>query len=168
MPARRLYGYLGPDEFKSGPSIAPRSIRSRQQLNAALVLLGGPEPCTFVVDEDGFLRLAPRQTEHVLLAQGRPVLAAGEMTVTLHAQQPVVVAASNQSTGYCPEPASWTAVAAALDALGVVHPGEFTDEFEFRRCPSCRAPNLVKDDWFICAECDSPLPRQWNFTSADR
>jgi hypothetical protein len=73
------------------------------------------------------------------------------MTVTLHAQQPVVVAASNQSTGYCPEPASWTAVAAALDSLGVVDPGGFTDEFEFRRCPSSRAPNLVKDDWYVCA-----------------
>ena len=42
------------------------------------VLYGGTDPV--VVTLDGVLRLAPRRSEHVALAGGRHVLAAGEMT----------------------------------------------------------------------------------------
>ena len=33
------------------------------------------------------------------------------------------------------------------------HPGGFTDEFTFRRCPGCGERNLVRDGDFTCAIC---------------
>ncbi|MEU0561975.1 hypothetical protein [Dactylosporangium sp. NPDC006015] len=65
---------------------------------------------------------------------------------------------SNQSTGYCPDPECWPAVAAALDAAGTPHPGGFTDAVLFRRCTSCGQRNIVHDGDFACAVCDAPLP----------
>lgn len=70
---------------------------------------------------------------------------------------------SNQSTGFCPEPESWPAVAAALDRIGVRHPGRFTTEVVFRRCEKCGERNVVKDDWFACGLCGAELPMGWNF-----
>lgn len=70
---------------------------------------------------------------------------------------------SNQSTGYCPDPDSWSAVGAALDRAGVPHAGEFTEPVIFRRCPACGGRNLVKDDDFVCAVCGGDLPARWNF-----
>ncbi|MBF0289995.1 MAG: hypothetical protein HQM14_19435, partial [SAR324 cluster bacterium] len=57
------------------------------------------------------LLLAPQRSEHVACAAGRDVLSAGQMafdpeTVSLEE-------VTNQSTGYCPEPESWDAVAMA-------------------------------------------------------
>ena len=74
-----------------------------------------------------------------------------------------MAAASNLSTGYCPEPASWPWLAAVLDRAGIEHPGRFTSEFIFRRCPSCDERNLVKDAHFVCAICGEDLPQLWNF-----
>lgn len=85
------------------------------------------------------------------------------MTFALSKNRVEVVAASNQSTGFCPPPATWLLVARALDAIGLAHPGEFTARFEFRRCDNCGAINLVKDDWLVCALCDAELARAWNF-----
>lgn len=56
--------------------------------------------------------------------------------------------------------------AAALDQIAVPHPGGFTDEFTFRRCPGCGERNLVRDGEFACAICDAELPAAWNFGSA--
>jgi hypothetical protein len=61
--------------------------------------------------------------------------------------------ASNQSTGFCPEPESWPAVAMALDRAGVTHPGRFTTEVVFRWCEACGEGNVVKDGWFVCGVC---------------
>jgi len=96
-----------------------------------------------------------------------PVLSAGEITFERGPDGLGVTSASNQSTGYCPEPSSWSAVAAALDRIAVPHPGRFTDEFTFRRCPRCGERNLVRDGDFTCAICDAELPAAWNFASAD-
>ena len=74
-----------------------------------------------------------------------------------------VAEASNQSTGFCPEPSSWPAVATALDRLGIQHPGRFTQEVVFRRCPAGGERNVVKDGWFACGMCGSDLPEEWNF-----
>jgi hypothetical protein len=52
-----------------------------------------------------------------------------------------------------------------LDRVGVRHPDNFTDKVIFRRCPTCRERNIVRDDDFTCALCNSALPAQWNFIS---
>lgn len=123
------------------------------------------EPLTFVIALDGMLRLAPRRSEHVALAGGRDVLAAGEMTFANAETGWRVTEVTNQSTGYCPDPDSWPAVARALDHVGLPHPGDFTDKVIFRRCPTCGERNIVRDDDFTCVLCNSGLPVQWNFTS---
>lgn len=120
------------------------------------------EPFTFVIDLDGILRLAPRRSEHVACAGGAPVLSAGEIIFLQDQGRWMVSEVSNQSTGYCPDPASWPAVKDALDRAGLKHPGHFTDPITFRRCPQCQEPNLVKDDYFFCAVCETELPRAWN------
>jgi hypothetical protein len=111
---------------------------------------------------DGTLRLAARRTEHVACAQGAPVLAAGEIRFTRAELLPQVLEITNQSTGYCPEPESWPAVAAALGAIGLAAPDGYTRKFVFRRCPQCGQLNIVKDDWFYCGACDAALPSTWN------
>jgi hypothetical protein len=89
---------------------------------------------TFVIDAVGDLLLADRRSEHVACAGGGPVLSAGEMLFQVSDGGIELVEASNQSTGFCPEPGSWPAVATALDRIGVPHPGRFTTEVVFRRC----------------------------------
>ena len=112
-----------------------------------------------MVPLDGVLRLASRRSEHVACASGAPVLAAGEIFFeSAHASE-----ISNLSTGYCPEPACWRAVAAALDRADIPHSGRFTSAFEFRRCPACGERNVIKDAVFTCAVCDEDLPTEWNF-----
>jgi hypothetical protein len=114
---------------------------------------------TFVVTNDGVLRVAPRHAEHVVCAGGDEVLSAGEIRV----ERGRVVSISNQSTGYCPEPESWPCVAAALDRAGIAHTGGFTDVMSFRKCVDCGQRNIVKDGDFACAVCGAPLPSRWNF-----
>ena len=121
----------------------------------------------FVVDLAGRLRLAPRRSEHVQCAGGAPVLAAGEVFFGPGPSGPVIAAVTNQSTGYCPEPDSWSAVSAALAFLGAESPRGYTTVFTFRRCPRCDQVNLVKDDWFYCGVCEAPLPSDWNVDAAD-
>ena len=70
---------------------------------------------------------------------------------------------SNQSTGFCPEPESWPAVATALDRIGVANPGRFTTEVVFRRCEKCDELGVVQDGWFVCGVCGADLPAKWNF-----
>jgi hypothetical protein len=123
------------------------------------------EPFTFVVGVDGGLRLTPRRSEHVALAGGGDVLAAGEMGFGAVPSGWRVAYVTNQSTGYCPDPASWAAVAAALDRLGVGHPGGFTDTVVFRRCPHCGERNIVREGDYTCALCAGALPPTWNFAA---
>jgi hypothetical protein len=69
---------------------------------------------------------------------------------------------SNQSTGYCPEPESWWAVAMALERAGFAHRKKFDFECHFRCCEKCKTINLVKEHIFICAVCDHDLPINYN------
>jgi hypothetical protein len=168
MPVGRVYRYVGGAELalRQGPaSGAP--IASRSDLDH---WLGGQdrrdlrEPFTFVVDLEGRLRLAPRRTEHVACAGGGHVLAAGEISwVPDDENEWTVGEVSNQSTGYCPDPDCWDALAAALDRAGLRHPGRFTHPVTFRRCEACGQRNIVRDAVFACAVCDAQLPAQWNF-----
>ncbi len=156
----RTYSYVGPLEIRDqGTGVGGREIRTATDL----VPWAHGEPMTYVVDVRGVLRVADRHSEHVACAEGGAVLSAGELAAVRTKGGVRVVEVSNQSTGYCPEPESWPAVAAALDAAGVAHPGRFTYEATFRRCPACGERNLVKDAWFECAVCGGPLPQTWNF-----
>lgn len=73
----KLLDYVGPAEVRGRPNLG-RTVRTYRELTDAVGSLG-TGPLTFVIDPSGQLRLAPRESEHVNLADGRPVLAAGEM-----------------------------------------------------------------------------------------
>jgi len=120
------------------------------------------EGATLVVTPDGVLRLAPRRTEDVACAAGEAVAAAGEVWLTVEAGPITVAEVTNQSTGYCPEPESWPAVAAALRRIGLGAPDGYSRAFVFRRCGACGQLNVVKDGWLVCAVCDAALPERWN------
>ncbi|WP_067477413.1 hypothetical protein [Actinomadura hibisca] len=145
----RAYPYVGPADLLAavdGPGGVPLGEMGDRDAD---------EPFTYVVALDGTLLLAPQRSEHVACAGGAPVLAAGEITFA----GGEVVEVSNQSTGYCPGPESWPAVAAALDRAGLRHPDGFTAEYVFRRCGACGQLAIVKDDHYVCAVCDAPLER---------
>lgn len=167
----KLYQYVGPTEIRKRVSHAPPGVRigsvadlegwirsTGQQPNLAGLLA-----VTFVIDDEGFLRVGDRRSEHVACSEGRPVLSAGEMFFRRGENGLEVAEVSNQSTGFCPEPESWSAVAAALNRLGIPHPGRFTQEIIFRRCPTCGERNIVKDGLFTCGSCGADLPANWNF-----
>ena len=166
--AGRRYAYVGRDDLaEAAAARSGTEIRSTEDLARWLAAHAGERegaaiPATFVVALDGFLRLASRRSEHVACAAGQPVLSAGEI---FFAPGPPgrAVAVSNQSTGYCPEPESWPAVAEAFERAGLQHPGQFTNAFIFRRCAACGQRNLVKEAVFTCAVCNADLPRDWNF-----
>lgn len=167
----KLYHYVGPEDIHRRAAHAPPGARldSASALVDWLRCHAGQlqrerlHAVTFVVAAAGQLCLADRGSEHVACAGGEPVLAAGEMFLLATADGVRVEEISNQSTGYCPEPESWPAVAAALDRLGLPHPGRFTQAVIFRRCPACGQRNLVKDSWFFCGMCGADLPVAWNF-----
>lgn len=69
---------------------------------------------------------------------------------------------SNQSTGYCPDVVSWSAVAQALDCADLPHPDGFTHEVVFRRFPECQEHNIVREEHYVCVFCDADLPGDWN------
>lgn len=164
-----VYEYVGPPEIRDAldgrGTGAP--VRSRQELQAWLAKQedwgDGRITVTYVVAVEGGLRVAPQRSEHVACASGAAVLAAGELTFQLEPRLEVVMA-SNLSTGYCPKPECWGAVASVLASLGVPAPTGFSTSYVFRRCPACRERNLVKDDWFECSCCGADLPKSWNFS----
>jgi hypothetical protein len=166
-----LYRYVGPEEIRQRAATAAAGVplHSSRCLREWVIRTGqqpgrdGVIAATFVVDEQGVLRLADRRSEHVACAAGGPVLSAGEMFFLLSASGALVLEVTNQSTGYCPEPESWPAVASALDRIGVAHPGRFTQEIIFRRCLRCGERNVVKNGWYVCELCEADLPADWNF-----
>jgi hypothetical protein len=167
----RLYHYVGPEDIRRRAAGAPTGVvitsaadftswvaETKQQPNPT-----GLVAVTFVVDEQGTLLVADRRSEHVACSAGRPVLAAGEMFLGRAGAGWHVAEVSNQSTGFCPEPESWSAVAAALGRAGLPDPGRFTLAVVFRRCPPCGQRNVVRDGWFACGVCGADLPADWNF-----
>jgi len=174
MPIMRLYRYVGPDDIRERCRDVPagKLIYCVQDFidwmaDTGQRLDGGRSlTVAFVIDENGRLRVADRHSEHIACAGAGRVLSAGEMTLSVDHNTIEAMEVSNQSTGYCPELRSWTAVAAALDRLGILHPGKFTTEMIFRRCPSCGQHNIVKGGWFYCGVCGAKLPQEWNFGEA--
>lgn len=164
----RLYGYVGPEHLCTGDHSAGVSIGSEGDLRDWLSRQDEWRDdlieVTFVVTSLGVLRVAPRRSEHVDCAMRGPVQAAGELTMRLKPRLEVV-AATNQSTGYCPEPGCWEAARAALAAIGVPHLRGLTHAYNFRLCNHCGERNLIKDGWFECGSCGHELPREWNFAA---
>ena len=172
--APQLYKYVGPADIRdaalaSSPAGTP--VRFIDDLLGWIETHSsdmGPDGsliATFTIDVDYTLLLAPRRSEHVACAGGGPVLSAGEITFSSDGD---VSDISNQSTGFCPEPESWRAVAAALDAIPIGRPDDFTTRVVFRLCPGCNERNIVKDGWFVCDLCEADLPPDWNFPVTHR
>lgn len=171
----RLYHYVGPPEIAEkarghpagtpidSPSDVIRWARELGQMSRGELL-----PATFIIDDRGRLLIADRHSEHVACAGGEAVQAAGEVFFAIDGADISVAEISNLSTGYCPEPECWSAVAAALDGAGLPHPVAFTTACQFRRCPDCGQRNLVKDGHFACAVCGAELPARWNFGGLQR
>jgi len=167
----KLYEYVGPEEIRRRWKSYPKGNR----VTSALDLLAwteehdlkknrdGTVTLTFVIDDEGDLRVASQRSEHVACAGGGPVRSAGEISLFIESGTVTVSEISNQSTGFCPEPDSYAAVAAALDRIGITHPGEFTRAIVFRRCPGCGQTNIVKDRWFFCGVCNTSLPEFYNY-----
>ncbi|MFH0179743.1 hypothetical protein [Streptomyces cacaoi] len=164
----RRYGYVGPEDVRRAvvPGAGGRVIRRAADLDTYAVAEES-EPFTYVVGLDGLLRLAPRRSEHVACAGGGDVLGAGEISFRRTPQGPRVHEVSNQSTGYCPDPDSWPAVAAALDEAGIGRPDGFTHALVFRRCERCGENNVVREGVFVCVFCDGDLPLVWNVSPRD-
>ena len=161
------YPYVGPAAIRRAVEGAPAGacIRSQADLEAWLQQTPSAldEGATFTVSLDGLLHLAPRRSEHVACAAGKPVLSAGEMRFAWKKPQPAVVTeVTNQSTGYCPEPSSFEDVAQALCTAGLPAPPTWSWACVFRRCPGCEQLNLVKNDDFTCEACWGALPRERN------
>lgn len=160
-----LIRYVGPPELRA--ILSP----TRQRIENARDVLGWARQngasnaeivVTFIVNARGELWIANRRSEHIACAAGEPVLSAGELTFSMADERVKVVAATNQSTGFCPPPSTWLHVSHALEVAGLAHPDDFTTRFDFRRCDKCGALNLVKESWFVCAICDADLSCEWN------
>src|SRR5687768_4353339 len=153
----RLYTYVGAASARSRAEGTPpgATIRAREDLVAWVD--AHPESvtdaATVVIDARGVLRLAPRRSEHVACAGGGDVRAAGEIAFARGASG--VRWCSNQSSGYCPEPACHAPLRMALAALGVRTTPPFEPECVWRRCPRCAQINLVKDGDLTCSCCDT-------------
>ena len=165
----RRYHYVGPPDIREAAIASTREgspIRSTVDLTDWMssrpldLESDGSLIATFVVNSDGILLLAPRRSEHIACDGGDSVLSAGEITIS---SDVVVIDISNQSTGFCPELESWPTVAAAIDAIPVERPDDFTIQIVFRLCPSCNERNIVKDGWFYSELCGNDLPHAWNF-----
>lgn len=168
----RSYRYVGPAELKAAilPGAGGHPVRSGADFDGWVAHQSASdlaEPFTFVIDVHGVLRLAPRRSEHVACAGGHPVLSAGEIAFCRLSTSWTVAEVTNHSTGYCPDPASWPAVAGALSRAGLRHPAGFTHEVVFRRCPTCRELNVVRDHDFTCVFCAAALPEAWNVDPCD-
>jgi hypothetical protein len=171
----RLYRYQGPQIIAHAVADHPegypiRSVadlehwmrQTEQQMNR-----WGLVEATYVINQEGILCLADRHSEHVACAGGKAVRGAGEMFFSSGNNGWEVSDLSNQSTGYCPEPASWAEVAAALDQIPLPRPDTFTRAYLFRRCPGCQQLHLIKEEDFVCALCGSELPQEWNLEEGE-
>ncbi|MBI4749687.1 MAG: hypothetical protein HY774_14460 [Acidobacteria bacterium] len=166
----RIYRHLNPEAIEAHPEHSTRiritsssDVRNwlrqtRQKPDWGQIII-----VTFVIDTDGWFWIADRHSEHLACAAGRDVRSAGEITFDCSQTEIFVSEVSNQSLGYCPEPDSWPAVDEALNRAGISHPPGFTTEFVFRLCTKCHTKNIVKDKWFECVVCGTPLDQIWNF-----
>jgi len=173
----QIYRYVGPKPIadRVRPELTGVAIRSAKDVrvwvrDTSQELSAGCVTVAFVVNADGVLLVADRRSEHVICAGGQPVRSAGEITFELgqSGEEVEVIEVSNQSTGYCPEPESWSAVAEALSGTGLLAPDGFTFACEFRKCVGCGSLILVKHGVFECGECGAKLPAAYNVQSTSQ
>ena len=162
----RIYRYVGAEELRGFLS-ERQNVRQPQDVRDWIRRTGqslerGNVTVTFIVDTLGSLWIADRHSEHIACAAGQSVFSAGEMTFGVTGDEIYITAVSNQSLGYCPEPESWPAVAAALESAGISAPPYFTDAFLIRVCENCGMKNIVKDGVYECGVCGNALPIAWN------
>ncbi|MAS93163.1 MAG: hypothetical protein CMO55_08200 [Verrucomicrobiales bacterium] len=165
------YKYIGSPEFLPQGEFPPRwkvdsldSVADWMNDHVGEMDLEECIAATFVVSTIEELWIAERATEHVACARQKPVLCAGEIFFSGVGDVPFVERVTNQSTGYCPRPESFTALAIAFETIGISHPDCFEPEFEFRRCRDCGTLAIVKEQEFTCLVCDSELPEEWNLS----
>jgi len=161
----RAYRYVGSEEIARHAQAAIERLQPASPADlrawAARTKRNALE-FTYVVDVDGLLWLSDRRTEHVTCARGAKVLGAGELRVDVGPERVTIASVTNQSTGYCPEPDCWPAVRDALGRAGLEPPPAFTYVFRYRRCPTCRGINILKDAMPECPRCGTELPAAWN------
>lgn len=132
--AHHAYCYIGPAELNVELEIPRRHVTYRNQIEEWLNRREVDQcSVTYIVNQAEELWISDRQTEHVVCAQGKPVLAAGEIGFLLN-QTIEIEYVSNQSLGYCLPQNTWSVTQRVLDRLEIPHPGEFTLRCEFRRC----------------------------------
>lgn len=158
----KSYQYIGPSEILDRIDRASlgHSVASGETLISWLKLKKysqGIVILTFVIDTDGKLRVARRESEHVACAGGRSVLAAGEMTLEFYDGEVAIVEVTNLSTGYCPSPSCWPAVKLVLEKTDIQFSEYFTSSYIFGICDNCGNRQVIKDDVYDCYDCGETL-----------
>jgi hypothetical protein len=126
------YFYLGdPANLVRARTCLGHPIHSQTDLQALAPILredrewNAGKPQTYVVTVDGGFRLGGYLNEHVEVAGGEPVLAAGEAFLELGPDGVWrITALNNRSYGYMPAASSWAAVDRALADTGFEYPRE--------------------------------------------
>ncbi len=155
--AHREYQYVGPPEILEIARTQPHGTAISSVADLTVWLETKPTEqtpdgnwiATFTLGVDSVLCVAPRRSEHVACAAGGPVLSAGEIIIDGECCVPEI---SNQSTGFCPEPESWSALEPVLNHAGIIHPGKFTNAVVFLFVLSClKKPEPVLSSIFNAA-----------------
>lgn len=168
----KYYKYVGPNDLlelvktvSKGEKISsPQDVINWLEGTAQELDYDNQVIATYTIDLDNNLLIADRHSEHVACAGGDNVLSAGEITFSVEGSKVKVAEVTNQSTGYCPKPESWPSVKVALVKAGLDGPNSFSREFIFRKCEKCGLLNIVKEEWFVCVECDEDLSKSWNIS----
>src|SRR3989344_4765430 len=128
-----VYAFAGSDQlWKGSLHIQGRIfLGSPHILDTALSQIrryGLDRPQTYIVDERG-MWIGGLIGEHVDVARGKKVLAAGEIIFT-NEQRWKVEYVNNRSNGYYPDPSSFAHVAGAFKEFGIAYAGDnFSETF---------------------------------------
>jgi hypothetical protein len=161
-----MYQYIGPEEIlkQVNPEGIGKLIQAENDIRDWITAtnqipdVNDEITATFVIDLNENLRINDRRSEHVVCANGKNVLSAGEITFEIDKNKIRISQITNQSTGYCPSPKSWNNVENALRKTKVEFPDFWTTEFIFRICSKCNNINVIKDNFFVCMVCETHLP----------
>jgi hypothetical protein len=83
-------------------------------------------PETYIIDKAGRLYIGGYIEEHVKVAQGKDLLAAGEMQLKKEKEW-TVTHINNRSYGYYPAANSYSIIKPVLEKIDIKHPEEFTE-----------------------------------------